>query len=83
MRLDLVGRQFQVETGLAAAPILKVQGDADVFCIDKSGSLLAYDHERNSLSAVGMDFWQLFEREVSNLVERKKRLLRERGEHRP
>lgn len=82
MRLDLVGRQFQAQTGLAAAPILKRQGDRNVFCVDAHGSLLAYDHERNSLSAVDLDFWRLLEREVSELVDRKKRLVRERGEAR-
>ena len=79
MRLDVAGREFQAQTGLAAAPILKIQGDANVFCVDKGGSLLAYDHEENTLTAVEGDFWQLLEREVSALVERKKRLIRERG----
>lgn len=80
MRLDVAGRQFQAQTGLAAAPILKVIGDADVFCVNKRGSLLAYNHEENSLSSTGTDFWELFEREVLELVERKNRLIREREE---
>jgi hypothetical protein len=83
MRLDLAGRRFQEQTGLAAAPILKIQGDANVFCVDASGSILAYDHEQNSLTPEGADFWQLFEREVSALAERKKRLIRERSEPTP
>ena len=80
MRLDLVGQQFQAQTGLIAVPILKIQGDADVYCVDNSGSLMAYDHELNSLSKMNLDFWELFEREVIALVERKNRLIRERVE---
>ena len=83
MRLDVAGRQFQAQTGLAAAPILKVECDANVFCVDKGGSLLAYDHEENSLTSVGTDFWELFEREISELVARKNQLIREHREPAP
>ena len=79
MRLDVVAEQFQSETGLRAAPILKLKGDANLFCVDEAGSILGYDHELNTLSPSGIGFWDLFEREVTELVGRKNRLV-EQGE---
>ena len=79
MRLDVVGRRFQAETGHAAVPIFKIMGDADVYCTDANGQLLLFDHELNTLEPVELDFWNLLERETRELVERKNRLVAERG----
>lgn len=73
MRLDLAAEQFQERTGLIAAPIFKVVGDANVYCVDQDGKLTSYDHEANALEPVEIGFWELFEREVAALVERKVR----------
>ena len=78
MRLDLAAKQFQERSGLRAAPILRLEGDPNMFCVDAHGMVQAYDHELNQLAPVEMDFWQLLEREVADLVERKNRLVAER-----
>ncbi len=80
MRLDVVGRDFQARTGLAATPILKIRNDANLFCVDPAGDLFEFDHEENSLTPLNLDFWELFEREVEALVERKNRWVREHSE---
>jgi hypothetical protein len=72
MRLEVVGRQFMEETGIKAAPILTVIGDADLYCVDKDGKILRYNHEENSVDEIQMDFWELFEKEVRELKERAK-----------
>jgi hypothetical protein len=73
MRLDYAGAAFQDETGLHAAPILRVVGDADLYCVDAKGEIVRYDHELNQLSPVGLDFWGLFDREMAELHGRKLR----------
>lgn len=37
MRLDVVAEKFQADTGLKAAPILAIVGDADVYCATPEG----------------------------------------------
>src|SRR5690606_39885305 len=37
MRLDVVAEKFQADTGLKAAPILAIDGDADVYCATPEG----------------------------------------------
>jgi hypothetical protein len=73
MRLDAAAESFQKDTGLVAAPILKVVGDADVFCADAEGRLVQFRHETNELEPVPLNFWQLFEREITELHARKAR----------
>jgi hypothetical protein len=73
MRLDHVAQRFQDGTGHKCVPILKVIGDANVYCVDSSGSIVRYDHETNSLSAEPGDFWTVFEREIEQLTGRKVR----------
>ncbi|WP_066591579.1 SMI1/KNR4 family protein [Sphingomonas pruni] len=78
MRMDVVGSQFQSQTGHAAVPILKRIGDANVYCADSEGHILEFDHEMNTLEPIELGFWALLEREVCELVERKNRLIAER-----
>ena len=73
MRLDYAAEEFQESTGHKCAPILKVVGDANVYCVDASGSILQYDHELNELTPQSIDFWTLFEREIEALKQRKTR----------
>ncbi len=78
MRLDAVGKQFQESTGKIALPILQVLGDADVYCTDQEGRLVRYLHEENRLEVVDRNFWEIFETEIQELVERKnKKTVRE------
>ena len=73
MRLDDAATSFRSETGLSAAPVLKVVGDADVYCVNERGELVQFKLETNELEAVRLSFWELFEREVRELRERKDR----------
>jgi len=76
MRLDIAAGTFQKQTGLHAAPILRIVGDPDVYCTTEGGALVRFRHETNTLEALegaSLDFWQLFEYEVSELYARKVR----------
>jgi hypothetical protein len=73
MRLDVVAETFLRDTGHRVSPVMKVLGDADVYCADETGSLLRYLHETNELEQTGCDFWTLFELEIGELRERKER----------
>jgi hypothetical protein len=72
MRLDTAAESFR-KTGLGAAPVLQIVGDADLYCVDPEGRLVQFKHETNELEPVELTFWQLFEREVSELRKRKNR----------
>jgi len=73
MRLDSAAESFQKTTGLAAAPILKVVGNADCCCVNGEGHLFQFNHEENSLQPVALNFWQLLEQEMAELNDRKER----------
>ncbi|MEK7205060.1 MAG: hypothetical protein AAB254_06080 [candidate division NC10 bacterium] len=73
MRLADAAASFQKETGLKAGPVLKILGDADVYCVDPNGNLVRFSHEENTLKPVHLTFWQLLDREVGALAERKAR----------
>jgi hypothetical protein len=65
-------RQFQEDTQLKAVPFLKVIGDADVYCFDKSGKIVRYNHELNELEPESKSFFELLDYELSELAQRKK-----------
>jgi hypothetical protein len=71
MRLDMAAKIFQADSGLAAAPVLRVVGDADLYCVDGKGDIVRFDHETNELKPVKMTFWQVLEHETSELRKRK------------
>jgi hypothetical protein len=71
MRLDAAAETFQRDTGFVAAPVLKIVGDADLYCVDGDGRLMQFRHELNEMQPVELDFWQLFEREIADLHARK------------
>jgi hypothetical protein len=71
MRLDHAAETFRSNTGHHAAPVLQVVGDANLYCVNAAGQLVHHDHETNELEPVPLDFWQLFEREISELRARK------------
>ena len=73
MRLDIAAQRFQSDTGIPAAPILRVVGDANVYCVDAAGAIVRFDHETNQVDHVKMNFWQLLERETAELRSRKDR----------
>lgn len=73
MRLDHAAETFRAKTQLPAAPVLKVVGDADLYCVDERGGLCRYRHETNELEPVEGDFWSLLDREIGELRARKDR----------
>jgi hypothetical protein len=77
MRLDFAAETFQRDTGLSAAPVLRVVGDANLYCVDPNGAIVRFDHETNELEPVSMNFWQVLEHEISELRARKDQLTRQ------
>lgn len=73
MRLDAAAESFQSDTGLAAAPILRIVGDANRYCVDGVGAIVRFNHETNELEPVNMNFWQVLEHETAELRARKDR----------
>ncbi|AKF04462.1 hypothetical protein [Sandaracinus amylolyticus] len=73
MRLDHAAERFRAKTGLDAAPVLRIEGDANVYCIDARGALCRFHHELNRLEPVEGDYWSLLDRELRELRERKDR----------
>lgn len=78
MRLDHAAEDLRSHTELRGAPILKIEGDADVFCVDERGALCRFDHEQLLLEPIEGDFWSLLDAELRALRERKDRKLAER-----
>lgn len=72
MKIDAVASSYKDISGKLVLPILKVVGDIDIYFYDKDCNIIQYNHEENSFKNVKMSFWELFEREVSELFERKK-----------
>jgi hypothetical protein len=73
MRLATAAESFQADSGHRAAPILRIVGDADVYCVDSTGDILRYNFEENLVQPVNHDFWTIFEKELAALVKRKNR----------
>lgn len=73
MRLDHAAETFRARTQLHAAPVLKIEGDADVYCVDANGALCRFRHETHELEPVEGDYWSLLDREVGELRARKDR----------
>jgi hypothetical protein len=81
MRLDVVGKEFIKETGIKAVPILKIIGDADLYCVNENGKIVQYNHEESILNEIKMDFWELFEKELKELKERKEETIKENNKN--
>jgi len=73
MRLEVVGKEFFANTGIKAVPILKVIGDADLYCVNESSLISIYRHEENKIEPTDMTFWEVLEFELKELKERKNR----------
>ncbi len=79
MRLTSAAKEFIEHTGLKAVPIIKIIGTSDGYCIDETGEIVQYNHEENTLEKVNMNFWEVFEKELKELRERKDRKIAENG----
>jgi hypothetical protein len=77
MRLEIAGREFIQETGIKAVPILKIIGDADIYCVNEKGEIVQYHHEENDVEEIKMNFWEIFENELKELKERKELKIKE------
>lgn len=78
MRIADRAAELSEQVGAPLAPVLAIQGDADVFCVDATGQLVRFDHELGEVTPdEAADFWELFEREVADLVARRTRYLEE------
>ena len=77
MRLEVAGNKFFAKTGIKATPILKVIGDADVYCVDERSQIVIYRHEENNVEFTNMIFWEVLEFELIKLKERKDRRIKE------
>jgi hypothetical protein len=77
MRLEIAGKEFIEETGIKAVPILKIIGDADLYCADANGKIVKYNHEENTAEETEMDFWELLEKELGELKNRKEEMIKE------
>jgi hypothetical protein len=77
MRLEHAGGQFIKESGIKAVPILKIVCDANLYCVNETGKIFQYDHDQNIIEETGMNFWELFEKELKQLKERKERKISE------
>lgn len=73
MRIDSVANQMQNETGKKVLPVLKVVGDADIYCANEDSELVQFDHELGEFKAIDIGFFDLFEREVRELRDRTER----------
>lgn len=71
MRLQAEADRFLEDTGIRAVPILKVIGDPDPYCVTEGGSIARYSHDEGVMVETGMDFWELYDREIKALRERK------------
>lgn len=77
MRLEIAGKQFINDTGIKAVPILQIIGDANPYCANEDGKIVQYDHEQNIIEEIKLDFWDLFERELKELKQRKEMKIKE------
>jgi len=73
MRLDYAATEFQKKTGIVAAPVLSIKGDANVYCVDANSKIVRFDHELNTVEPVDLGYFELLDREVSELCNRTER----------
>lgn len=74
IKLETAAESFrQQQLPMKVAPILKIVGDADVYCTTADGRIVQFRHETGEFDAYDGDFWQLLAEEVRELHERKER----------
>ena len=70
MRIDFAAKQLHDATGIKVLPVLKIVGDADIYCVNEDSALVRFNHELGEFEPVDLGFFELFEREVRELRER-------------
>lgn len=71
MDLRLAAAKFREDTGHALVPCLKLIGDADLYLFTPDGKIVQWSHETDELTPFAGSFFDLLEREVRDLRERK------------
>ena len=70
MRIDIAASEFK-EMGHSVVPILKVIGDADVYCVTDSGDIVRWSHEEDIFEPFKGTFFDLLSYELRELEERR------------
>jgi hypothetical protein len=70
MNISIATNKFK-EMGHHVVPILRVIGDADIYCLDKAGSIVRYSHEENIFEQFNGNFFELLKYEVNELNNRR------------
>ncbi|HKR65471.1 MAG TPA: hypothetical protein VJZ00_17205 [Thermoanaerobaculia bacterium] len=73
MNLELAAAEFVNTTGHQRVPCLKVVGDADLYVFDHNGDIAQWRHETDEFEPFQGSFFELLDREVARLRERKDR----------
>ena len=73
MNLELAAAEFEQNAGHRRIPCLKVVGDADLYVFDARGEIEQWDHETGELTRFEGSFFELLDREISALRQRKNR----------
>lgn len=71
MHLEQQALKFRAENELSLVPCLKLVGDADLYLFTPEGLIVQWQHELNDVQSFDGNFFDLFEREVKQLRERK------------
>lgn len=79
MHIRKAAEEFKA-MGHQVLPILKVIGDADVYCFDSKGNIQQWLHEEDSFRPFDGTFFDLLEQEFKDLDERRKRKKAEKGQ---
>jgi len=72
MQIGGAAQKF-LQMGHRVLPIVKVIGDADVYCLDRDGKIQRWKHELDSFEAFDGTFFDLLEHEFKELDGRRKR----------
>ncbi|WP_395740304.1 hypothetical protein [Prosthecobacter sp.] len=81
MQVKLATERFQ-EMGHQVMPILKVVGDADIYCFNQQGKIQRYSHEEDSFEDYEGGFFDLLRHEFLELEQRRKNKLAQLSENR-
>lgn len=71
MSIEIATLKFK-EMGHNVIPVLKVLGDADVYCINESSQIVKWSHEDNIFEPFHGNFFDLLEYELKELENRRK-----------
>ncbi len=70
MKIEVAAKEFE-ELGHNVIPILKVMGDADIYCFNAEGGIVRYSHEEDIFEPYNGGFFDLLKYEVNELESRR------------